>query len=398
MPTVFLPGIGRDDADARHPQGDRQVVGQAGDLAQPQPCLELDLELGDHRAGLDLDDADIEAELLEGLLQDLGLAADLVLLLVEVEGLAGQQELDARQFVVGGVLRRLVELQVLVLLGSLGLADPQERRQAAARFGCGSVSGGLGRLIGLLLGHNGRRIGGLRLGLFTGTSLDADGEDLGPAASFFFGGLIAIEVRLAAEVFGRGGADLPHALPDAFSRLADDKGQDMHEEIIGGKEDPAEDQAGSEDIRADRGEVHFQQTAPGRAEVAAGADHRPGRELRHGHGGEGRQPCQRDQPAAEPRDGLRQRPAGQQHGIEHAERKYEVVGPQSQGGEEVAADEGPRASADVQHVRALGIDELAGRIAGIVAHQRSRQEHGQRKQAEGQQVLFQITLYEHETR
>ncbi len=93
-----------------------------------------------------------------------------------------------------------------------------------------------------------------------------------------------------------------------------------------------------------------------------------------------------------------ERPAGQEHGVEHAQREHQVIGPQAQGAEQVAADEGPRAAADVEHFRAFGIDELAGRIAGVVAQQRSGQEHGQRKQAEGQQVLFQITLFEHETR
>ena len=91
-----LAGNGRDDADARHAQGDGQVVGQAGDLAQPQPGLELDFELGDDRAGLDFYDTDIEAEVAEGLLEDLGLAADVFLLLVEVKSLAGQEQFDAR--------------------------------------------------------------------------------------------------------------------------------------------------------------------------------------------------------------------------------------------------------------------------------------------------------------
>ncbi len=138
----------RDDPHARHPQGDRQVVGETGDLAQPQAGLELDFELGDHRPGLDLDHADVEAELPEGLFQDFGLAADLVLLLVEVERLAGQEEFDTGQFVIGRVLLRLVELQFFVLLGRLRLADPQERSEAAAgrfsgrRFRLGSRRGG----------------------------------------------------------------------------------------------------------------------------------------------------------------------------------------------------------------------------------------------------------------
>ena len=76
-----LAGDRRDDADARHAQGDRQVVGQAGDLRQPQAGFQLDLELGDDRAGFDLDDLDVEAEVLERLLQDLRLAADFFLVL-----------------------------------------------------------------------------------------------------------------------------------------------------------------------------------------------------------------------------------------------------------------------------------------------------------------------------
>ena len=43
-----------DDPDARDRQGDRQVVGQADDLRDAQAGLELDLELGDDRPGVDL--------------------------------------------------------------------------------------------------------------------------------------------------------------------------------------------------------------------------------------------------------------------------------------------------------------------------------------------------------
>ena len=57
-----LAGNRRDDADAGHAQGDRQVVGQAGDLRQPQAGFELDFVLGDDRAGVDLDDLHREAE------------------------------------------------------------------------------------------------------------------------------------------------------------------------------------------------------------------------------------------------------------------------------------------------------------------------------------------------
>ena len=52
---------GGHDPHARHAQGDGQVVGQPRDPAQPQPGLQFDLELGNHRAGLDLHHANIES-------------------------------------------------------------------------------------------------------------------------------------------------------------------------------------------------------------------------------------------------------------------------------------------------------------------------------------------------
>ena len=96
-----LAGDRGHDAHAGHAQGDGQVVGQAGDLAQPQAGLELDFELGDHRPGLDLDHADVEAEVGERLFQDLGLAADFFLVLLEAERFAFEQQVDRRQLVVG---------------------------------------------------------------------------------------------------------------------------------------------------------------------------------------------------------------------------------------------------------------------------------------------------------
>ncbi len=85
MPTVVLPGNRRHDAHAGHRQGDRQVVGQAHDLRDPQPGLELDLELGDHRAGIDLDDADLVAEIEQRPLQQHGPGVDLGLVLLDRE-------------------------------------------------------------------------------------------------------------------------------------------------------------------------------------------------------------------------------------------------------------------------------------------------------------------------
>ena len=115
-----LAGDRRDDADARHAEGDRQVVGQAGDLRQPQAGFQLDFVLGDDRAGLDLDDADVEAEVLERLLQDLGLAADFLLVLLVADILVRQQQVERRQLVVGFLIDRL-------LVGGFELLDDSSR-------------------------------------------------------------------------------------------------------------------------------------------------------------------------------------------------------------------------------------------------------------------------------
>ena len=83
----------RHDPHARHRQGDRQVVGQAHDPRDPQARLELDLELGDHRAGVDLDDADLVAEIEQRPLQQHGPGVDLGLVLLDRERRRGLEQL-----------------------------------------------------------------------------------------------------------------------------------------------------------------------------------------------------------------------------------------------------------------------------------------------------------------
>ena len=99
-----LAGNRGDDPDARDAESDRQIVGEVGDLGQPEAGLELDLVLRDDRAGLDLDHLHLEAELREGLLEHPGPLADLLLLLVELEVFRGEEQVEARQLVVAGRL------------------------------------------------------------------------------------------------------------------------------------------------------------------------------------------------------------------------------------------------------------------------------------------------------
>ena len=83
MPTVFLPGIGATMRTLGTLQVQREVVAEAGDLVDAQAGLQGDLVLGDDRAGVDADDADVQAEVLERLFeQRRGVAQVLVVAVV----------------------------------------------------------------------------------------------------------------------------------------------------------------------------------------------------------------------------------------------------------------------------------------------------------------------------
>ncbi len=68
-----LAGKRRHDAHAAGPHGERQIVGQVHDLAHLHAGRGLELEHGDHRAGVDLRHAALDVEVLELVLQKLGL-------------------------------------------------------------------------------------------------------------------------------------------------------------------------------------------------------------------------------------------------------------------------------------------------------------------------------------
>ena len=85
MPTVFLPGIG---ATIRT-LGTRRAMARSSArpviLLSRSPASSSTSNWAMTGPGLDLDHADVEAEIGERLLEDLGLAADFLLLLVEAE-------------------------------------------------------------------------------------------------------------------------------------------------------------------------------------------------------------------------------------------------------------------------------------------------------------------------
>ena len=93
-----------------------------GDLRQPQAGFELDFVLGDDRAGFDFDDADVEAEVLERLFENLRLAADFLLVLLVADVFVRQQQIERRQLVVGFLVGLLVgRFELLDHLVALGL-------------------------------------------------------------------------------------------------------------------------------------------------------------------------------------------------------------------------------------------------------------------------------------
>ena len=92
-----LAGDRGHDAHAGDGQRDRQVVGQAHDPRDAQAGLELDLELGDHRAGVDLDHADLIAEIEQGPLEQHGPGVDLGFVLLDRERRRGLEHLHRWQ-------------------------------------------------------------------------------------------------------------------------------------------------------------------------------------------------------------------------------------------------------------------------------------------------------------
>ena len=79
MPMADLPGMGGLDPDVHRGQGHGEVVGETGDLGDPDAALGLDLVAGQNRAALVVDNAGDYAKAGEGVLQRFDAVLDLVL-------------------------------------------------------------------------------------------------------------------------------------------------------------------------------------------------------------------------------------------------------------------------------------------------------------------------------
>ena len=161
-----------------------------------------------------------------------------------------------------------------------------------------------------------------------------------------------------------GDADVQHAAAEVLRGHADDPSEDAHQQVIGRQQQAAEDQADGQDVGADAGEVHFQQSPAGRPQVAARADHRPGRKLRHGHRGQGGEADQRQEPSGQAEDRLAHPAPGQEHGVQRRQRDQQVIGPQAQGGEQQPADQAPERPQALSTSARSGKTSLLGGSAG----------------------------------
>ena len=97
MPTVVLPGIG---ATIRTLGTARAIARSSARLMireTRRPGLQLDLELGDHRPGVDLDDADLVAEVEQRPLQEHRPGVDLGLVLLDRERRGRLEQLERRE-------------------------------------------------------------------------------------------------------------------------------------------------------------------------------------------------------------------------------------------------------------------------------------------------------------
>ena len=97
MPTVVLPGIGATIRTLGTARAIARSSARLMILRHAQAGLELDLELGDHRPGIDLDHADLVAEIEQGPLQQHRPGVDLGLVLLDREGRRRLEQLHRRE-------------------------------------------------------------------------------------------------------------------------------------------------------------------------------------------------------------------------------------------------------------------------------------------------------------
>ena len=142
----------------------------------------------------------------------------------------------------------------------------------------------------------------------------------------------------------------------------------------------------------------FEQRAAHRADVAAGADDRAGRRIRHRQGNERRQADDRDRPTEGPQNWLIDFAMQEQQDRQNGEGACQVVRADAEAFEQVVGSECAGTSAGVVNDAARRPDDRARRIGRVVGPQRDAEEHGEREQRERTQVDLQAAVFKHRGR
>ncbi len=272
-------------------QGNGQVFGQARDFAEPQAGFELDLELRDHRPGLDLDDFDVEAEIEERLFQDLGLAANVLLVLLEMDRLPFDQHVDRRQLVravvfgPGGSVERGHHFLPLAALD--GRLDAQGSRGGLGFVGLGI--GGFGVLGSFIVGGD-FVFGGGNFG--RSQLVDGLAANLHSQVARLGVGIIEIRARRGRFVVAlcHGAADARQPAPRSAGRHAQHQGRRPEDQIVTAQQQSTKQDTENHDVSTGRGQVRLQHGPPDGTQVSARPRHRSRRQPGDGHGQQRRQP------------------------------------------------------------------------------------------------------------
>ena len=170
------------------------------------------------------------------------------------------------------------------------------------------------------------------------------------------------------------------------------------QEVIGRQQQAGQQHAEREDVRACDGEMGFQQRAAHRADVAAGADDRAGRRIRHRQGNERREADDRNRPAERPQDWLIDFAMQEQQERQNGERAGQVVRADAEAFEQVVGSERAGTAARIVNHVARRPDDRARRIGRVVRPQRDAEEHDERQQRERTQVDLQAAVFKHRGR
>ena len=222
-----------------------------------------------------------------------------------------------------------------------------------------------------------------------------DGQFVAGLGRFGFCRLGAAHGPPPAELVGVGIHHMQEPAAQTSHGTAQQQRRQLQEQIIGRKQQAAENQAERDDVGPDGGKVEFQQAPARGTQISACADHRTGRPLWQQQRGQGGESGQRSGPACCPQRQIGNAAPRQQGGIRGRQGKQHVVRADSHDLKQQAADPNAPVTAEVEDVGVLGIDQRARRVGRIVAQQRRAEEQGESQQGQREQVRLETACFEH---